>query len=185
MTVRGDLETGRGRQAQGNCRVGIGDIDVVFGRRRESHLDSAIAILDFRFAADIFYIDVVTIGTQLQISWGIGNFQIAGTQFEVAAELAEVQIAALRNITHALGNLIRAYGSVEFTIPSKTAGRAGNVYFTTFAGQLDIAFCVGNFYVAVAHVNGDVANGITDVHIPIVIVYDHRAGDIGNHNIAF
>src|ERR1700692_4250972 len=116
MAIRGDFETRRGRQAQGNYRVGIGDIDVIFGRGREAQLDGTVAILDFRFAADIFHIDVVTIGAQLQISGRIGNFQIAGAQFQVPAELAERQIAALRNIADASGNLVRAYGTVEFNV---------------------------------------------------------------------
>src|ERR1700686_3314327 len=185
MAIRGDFETRRGRQAQRNYRVGIGDIDVVFGRGREAQLDGAIAIIDFRFAADIFHIDVVTIGAQLEISGRIGNFQIAGPQFQMSAELSECQITALRNITHAPGNLVGAYWAVKFSVDGKTAGCGGNVDFATFAGQLDVALGVGNFYVAVTHVDGDGAGGIADVHITVVIVDDDRAGDIGDHNVAF
>src|ERR1700686_928546 len=184
MAIRGDFETRRGRQAQRNYRVGIGDIDVVFGRGRESQLNGAIAILDFRFAADVFYIDVVTIGAQLQISRCVGNFQIAGAQFQVPAKLAEGQVAALRNITNAPGNLVRATRSVELSVHGKTAGRSGNAHFAAFTGQLDIALGVGNFYVAVAHVDGDVPGGITDIYIAIVIIDDHWAGDVGNHDVA-
>src|ERR1700688_1228719 len=125
MAVGGDFETRRGRQAQGDYRVGIGYIDVIFGRGREAQLDGAIAVFDFRFAADIFDVDVVTIGAQLQISRRVGNFQIAGAQFQVAAELAEGQITALRNITNAPGNLVGAYGAVEFPVDGKTARCGG------------------------------------------------------------
>src|ERR1700722_13906026 len=142
MAVGGDFETRSGRQAQGNYRVGIGDIDVIFRRGREAQLDGAIAVLDFRFAADIFHIDVVAIGTQLQISRRIGNFEIAGTQFQMPAELSEGQIAALGNITNAPGNLVSAYGAVELSVDGKTAGCGGNVHFAAFTGQLDIALCV-------------------------------------------
>src|ERR1700686_2114104 len=185
MAVRRDIETGRGGQAQRNHRVGIGDIDVVFGRGRESQFDGAVAILDFRFATDIFDVDVVTIGPQLQISRRIGNFQIAGAQFQMPAELSEGQIAAPRNITNAPGNLVGADGAVEFSVDGKTAGRGGNVHFATFAGQLDIALSVGNFYVAVAHVDGDVAGGTANVHITVVIVDGHRTGNIGNNDVTF
>src|ERR1700675_710479 len=185
MAVRGNFETRRSWQAQGNYRVGIGDIDFVFGRGREAQLDGAIAIIDFCFAADIFQVDVVTIGAQLQISRRIGNFQIAGTQFQVPAELAEGQVAALRNVTDAFGNFVGTYGTVEFAIHGKAAGCAGDVDFATFAGKLDIALGVGNFYVAVTHVDGDVADSVADVHITIMIVDDHRAGDIGDHDVAF
>src|SRR5580704_8577254 len=185
MAVRSDFETRRGRQAQGNYGVAIGDVDVVFGRGRESQLHGAIAVLDFRFAADILHIDVVTIGTQLQISRRIGNFEIAGAQFQMPGELSEGQIAALGNITNAPGNLVSAYGAVEFSVDGKTAGCGGNVHFAAFTGQLDIALGVGNLYVAVPHVDADIAGGIADVHIPVVIIDDYWAGDIGNHDVTF
>ena len=123
MAVGENVEAGGLGKRERDTGVGVRDVDVRFGRRREAECDVAIAIVDFYFAGGVFDGYGVAVGAQGDVSGGVDDFEIAGAGFHVTGERGKREIGTLGNEAEALSNFVGADGAVEFAVECETARR--------------------------------------------------------------
>src|SRR6266700_2819459 len=184
MAIGEDFEARGFGQAEGDGCGRIIQLDIFFGRSGEAHVDAAVAVVDFHFAARIFDGDVIRIGAQRKISRRIRDFEIAGAGFHVAGKLRERQVRSLRDEADAFDNFIGADRAVEFTVDRKPAAGSGNVHFAAVAGKLDVAVGVRNFDVAFARVDGDVSGGAANFNVADPAAYVDGLGHVGHGDVS-
>src|SRR6266700_3251232 len=184
MAIGEDFEARGFGQAEGDACGRVIQLDVFFWRSGEAHVDAAVAVVDFHFAARIFDGDVIRIGAQRKISRRIRDFEIAGAGFHVAGKLSERQVRSLRDEADAFGDFIGADRSVEFTVDRKPAAGSGNVHFAAVAGKLDVAVGVRNFDVAFARVDGDVSGGAANFNVADPAAYVDGLGHVDDGDVS-
>src|SRR5258708_5301644 len=172
-----NFEAGVGRKAERDGRTLIVNRDVLFWRIGKAQVNGAIGIVQHDFAGNVVQRNGIVFGARSQISRRVGNFQIAGGFFKVAAKLAKCQIAALGDEAHAFGNLIGANGAVKFAIDGEASGSINHFNFPTVAGDFHVALGIGNFHVSFLDGDVHIAGNVVDFDVAIL----GGSGNVGFH----